>query len=71
MWTRNWCSELQAGCYYIQLDSAVTGVFPFNATSDGLARPIKAQYYKNGAANFLRVDSFGATGVLCVDDLKE
>ena len=52
-------------------DNDTQGVFPFNATPDGLARPIKAQYYKNGAANFLRADSFGATGVLCVDDLKE
>ena len=51
--------RLQAGCYYIQLDNAVTqrqvsntitarcdngtqGVFPFNATPEGLARPIKA-----------------------------
>ena len=30
---------------------------------DGLCRTIKAQYGKNGAANFLRQSGFGATGV--------
>lgn len=37
---------------------------PFNAYPDGTARTIKQQYYKNSTSNFLRTDSFGATGVL-------
>lgn len=37
---------------------------PFNAYPDGTSRTIKAQYYKNSTANFLRNDSFGATGVV-------
>lgn len=34
-----------------------------NTASDGTARTIKAQYYKNGNANFTRENGFGATGV--------
>ena len=34
-----------------------------NTASDGTARTIKAQYYKNGKANFTRENGFGATGV--------
>ena len=34
-----------------------------NTVSDGTARTIKAQYYKNGNANFTRENGFGATGV--------
>lgn len=36
---------------------------PINTEPDGTSRTIKAQYYKNSTANFLRKDSFGATGV--------
>ena len=42
-------------------------VEPFNANPQGLCRTIKAQYYKNGAANFLRLrggDGFAATAVI-------
>lgn len=39
-----------------------------NTASDGTARTIKAQYYKNGNANFTRENGFGATGV--VDNFK-
>jgi hypothetical protein len=48
-----------------------SGSIPLNTTPEGLARTIKAQYYKNGAANFLRTDGFGATGVICVGDIEE
>lgn len=48
-----------------------SGSIPLNTTPEGLARTIKAQYYKNGAANFLRTDGFGATGVICVGDTEE
>ena len=34
-----------------------------NTASDGTARTIKAQYYKNENANFTRENGFGATGV--------
>lgn len=37
---------------------------PFNTDKDGLCRTIKAQYYKNGMANFKDNGSFGATGVI-------
>lgn len=36
----------------------------YNMTSDGLSRCIKAQYYKNGKANFEGGGTFGATGVI-------
>jgi DNA (cytosine-5)-methyltransferase 1 len=41
-------------------------VLPLNADEQGLCRPLKAQYYKNGRANFLKSDggSFAATGVI-------
>ena len=41
-------------------------VLPLNADEEGLCRPLKAQYYKNGRANFLKDDggSFAATGVI-------
>lgn len=37
---------------------------PFNADRDGVARTVKAQYHKNGMANFMRTDALGATGVI-------
>lgn len=49
-------------------DNDTQGVFPVNTTPEGLARTIKAQYYKTGIANILRTDGFGATGVVCLDD---
>ena len=49
-------------------DNDTQGVFPVNTTPEGLARTIKAQYYKTGAANILRTDGFGATGVVCLGD---
>ena len=41
-------------------------VLPLNPDDSGLCRPLKAQYYKNGCANFLKSDggSFAATGVI-------
>ena len=36
---------------------------PVNVTSDGKTHTIKAQYYKNGIANFVTNGGFGATGV--------
>ena len=40
---------------------------PLNTEPDGICcRTIKAQYYKNSLANFIRTDSFGAGGVLVV-----
>lgn len=35
-----------------------------NTENDGTSRTIKAQYSKNSAANFIRSDSLGATGVI-------
>lgn len=49
-------------------DNDTQGVFPVNTTPEGLARTIKAQYYKTGIANILRTDGFGLTGVVCLDD---
>lgn len=37
---------------------------PLNADTAGLCRTIKAQYYKNGRANFKEVGGHGATGVI-------
>ena len=41
-------------------------VLPLNPDDSGLCRPLKAKYYKNGCANFLKTDggSFAATGVI-------
>lgn len=40
-------------------------VKPFNADKQGLCRTIKAQYYKNGVANFLHTGgAFAATAVI-------
>lgn len=36
---------------------------PVNVTSDGKTHTLKAQYYKNGIANFVTNGGFGATGV--------
>lgn len=37
---------------------------PFNVCKDGTCRTIKAQYYKNSLANFVREDGLGATCVI-------
>ena len=42
----------------------------FNTEDDGTSRPIKAQYAKNSTANFLRRDSFGATGAAVMVEKK-
>ena len=44
-------------------------VLPLNADEQGICRTLKAQYYKNGRANFLKQDggSFAATGVIEFD----
>ena len=43
-----------------------SGSIPINTTPEGLARTIKAQYYKTSVANLVRTDGFGATGVVYV-----
>lgn len=35
-----------------------------NTCHEGMARTIKAQYYKNSLANFIRQDGLGATAVI-------
>lgn len=45
----------------VQKDNLV--IEPYNPYDDGTCRTIKAQYYKNGMANFKRTDGLGATGV--------
>ena len=37
---------------------------PINTEPDGSCKTIKAQYYKNGVANFIRGGHYGATGVI-------
>jgi hypothetical protein len=37
---------------------------PLNPYPDGTCRTIKEQYHKTSVANFLRVGSFAATGVI-------
>ena len=44
---------------------------PFNLSEDGTCRTIKAQYYKNGFANFIRGGGYGATGVAVIPDMEE
>ena len=49
---------------YRKTASSVLSI-PFNTEPDGICcRTIKAQYYKNSLANFIRTDSFGAGGGL-------
>ena len=51
---------------YRRTASSVLSI-PLNTEPDGICcRTIKAQYYKNSLANFIRTDSFGAGGVLVV-----
>lgn len=39
-----------------------------NTENNGVARPIKAQYYKTSGANFLRTGDQGSTGVAKIED---
>lgn len=50
---------------------AVPVVLGFNAEDDGVSRPIKAQYAKNSTANFLRRDSFGASGAAVLLEVED
>lgn len=50
----------------IMNDEEETRCIPLNPDNEGLCRPLKAQYQKNGVANFVSVGSFGATGVLVI-----
>ena len=38
-----------------------------NICTGGVARTIKAQYYKNSLANFIRQDGLGATAVMEIE----
>lgn len=40
-------------------------VEPINEYEDGIARPLKAQYYKTRKANFEYSSTYGVTGVIC------
>ena len=52
------CTIDSANCHYVVEE------IPFNTAEGGVCRTIKAQYYKNGLANFVRADGLGATCVL-------
>ena len=41
---------------------------PLNQHTQGIARTIKANYYKQSLANFTRGGSMGATGVIEYED---
>lgn len=58
----NTITSVQKDCLIIE---------PFNVCDDGTARTIKAQYYKNGMANFKRTDGLGATGVKVIANMYE
>lgn len=45
-------------------------VCPYNTETDGTSRTIKAQYNNNNMRNFIRDDSFGATGVIEIQGIK-
>ena len=53
----------------VQKDNLV--IEPYNPYDDGTCRTIKAQYYKNGMANFKRTDGLGATGVKVIANMYE
>lgn len=53
----------------VQKDNLI--VEPFNPYEDGTCRTLKAQYYKNGMANFKRTDGLGATGVKVIANMYE
>ena len=58
----NTITSVQKDCLIIE---------PYNACDDGTARTIKAQYYKNGMANFKRTDGLGDTGVKVIANMYE
>ena len=58
----NTITSVQKDCLIIE---------PFNVCDDGTARTIKAQYYKNGMANFKRTDGLGATGVKVIGNIYD
>lgn len=58
----NTITSVQKDCLIIE---------PFNVCDDGTARTIKAQYYKNGMANFKRTDGLGAIGVKVIANMYE
>lgn len=53
----------------VQKDNLV--IEPYNPYDDGTCRTIKAQYYKNGMANFNRTDGLGATGVKVIGNIYD
>lgn len=53
----------------VQKDNLV--IEPYNPYDDGTCRTIKAQYYKNGMANFKRTDGLGATGVKVIGNIYD
>lgn len=57
--TREYFGHSQNTMVYYQLGEVV----PVNTTADGKARTIKAQYYKNGIANFVTNGGCSATSV--------
>ena len=70
------------GCYLEASDDGVSNtlasvqkdniiVEPYNECEHGVARTIKAQYCKNGFANFIRSDGFGATGVVQIANISD
>lgn len=52
----DWTTD-QANYYWLE------SVVPVNTTADGKARTVKAQYYKNGIANFVTNGGYSATAV--------
>lgn len=44
--------------------------FPLNSESDGFCRTIKAQYAQTSYANFVRGDSFGASGSIRIRTMR-
>lgn len=57
--TREYFDHSQNTMVYYSLSK----VIPINATVDGKGRTLKAQYYKNGVANFITNGGFAATAV--------
>ena len=59
-------TRINASNQHYVIEKVMKEVLPLNPDDSGLCRPLKAQYYKNGCANFLKSDggSFAATGVI-------
>lgn len=43
-------------------------VIPMNAEEDGSCKTIKAQYQQSSLANFVRGGTWGATGVMVIEE---